>query len=165
LRKIQILLKDNVGQVPFKNVYNCLVELDAATVYRGVLRHNIEDALSTRSRAHNFVGALFAVLRILLPREGGLSRTLRGCLPLNVDAIEKALTTKIHTHTHTRYTQHVQHSSQVLFLAAVVPHLAALSSGHCLPLAVFRLSLLWLSMWPSLVVSVGIATSLVVLMW
>ena len=28
---------------------------------------NIDDALSTRSRAHNFVGALFQVLRILLP--------------------------------------------------------------------------------------------------
>ena len=51
------------------------------------------------------VGALFQGLRFLLPREGGLSRTLRDCLPLDVDAIEKALST--------RYTEHIQHLSQV----------------------------------------------------
>ena len=85
--------------------YNCLVDLDVASVYRGVLRQNIDDALSTRSRAHNFVGALFQVLRILLPRAGGITRTLRNCLPLDATAIDEALST--------RYTQHIQHLSQV----------------------------------------------------
>ena len=86
--------------------YNCLVELDAASVYRSALQQNIDDALSTRSRAHNFVGALFQVLRILLPREGGLTRTLRACLPLDIDGIDEAL--------HTRYTEHIQRLSQVV---------------------------------------------------
>ena len=85
--------------------YNCLVDLDVASVYRGVLRQNIDDALSTRSRAHNFVGALFQVLRILLPPAGGITRTLRNCLPLDATAIDEALST--------RYTQHIQHLSQV----------------------------------------------------
>jgi hypothetical protein len=74
-------------------------------VYRGVLRQNIEDALSTGSPAHNFVGALFEVLRLILPRAGGLSHMFRTGLPLDVDAIETALTT--------RYTEHLQHLSQV----------------------------------------------------
>ena len=86
--------------------YNCLVELDVASVYRSALQQNIDDALSTRSRAHNFVGALFQVLRILLPREGGLTRTLRACLPLDIDGIDEAL--------HTRYTEHIQRLSQVV---------------------------------------------------
>ena len=86
--------------------YNCLVELDAASVYRSALQQNIDDALSTRSRAHNFVGALFQVLRILLPREGGLTRTLRACLPLDIDGIDAAL--------HSRYTEHIQRLSQVV---------------------------------------------------
>ena len=85
--------------------YNCLGDLDVASVYRGVLRQNIDDALSTRSRAHNFVGALFEVLRILLPRAGGITRTLRNCLPLDATAIDEALST--------RYTEHIQHLSQV----------------------------------------------------
>ena len=55
---------------------------------------------------HNFVGALFQVLRILLPREGGLTRTLRACLPLDIDGIDEAL--------HTRYTEHIQRLSQVV---------------------------------------------------
>ena len=84
--------------------YNCLVDLDVASVYRGVLRQNIDDALLTRSRAHNFVGALFQVLRILLPRVR-ITRTLRNCLPLDATAIDEALST--------RYTQHIQHLSQV----------------------------------------------------
>ena len=86
--------------------YNCLVELDAASVYRSALQQNIDDALSTRSCAHNFVGALFQVLRILLPREGGLTRTLRACLPFDIDGIDEAL--------HTRYTEHIQRLSQVV---------------------------------------------------
>ena len=86
--------------------YNCLVELDAASVYRSALQQNTDDALSTRSRAHNFVGALFQVLRILLPREGGLTRTLRACLPLDIDGIDAAL--------HSRYTEHIQRLSQVV---------------------------------------------------
>lgn len=86
--------------------YNCLVQLDDASVYRAVLRQNIEDALSSHSPAHNFVGALFQVLRHLLPREGGLSRTFRACEPLDVDAIETALST--------RYTEHVQRLARVL---------------------------------------------------
>jgi hypothetical protein len=65
-------------------------------VYRGVLRQNVEDALSTRSRTHNFIGALFVVLRLLLPRAGGLTGTFRDSQLLDVDAIEEAL--------HTRYT-------------------------------------------------------------
>lgn len=85
--------------------YNCLAELDDASVYRAVLQQNIEDALSTRLRAQNYVGALFVVLRLLLPRAGGLSRTLRACQPLDVDAVEQALTT--------RYTEHLQQLSQV----------------------------------------------------
>ena len=75
-------------------------------MYRSALQQNIDDALSTRSRAHNFVGALFQVLRILLPREGGLTRTLRACLPLDIDGIDEAL--------HTRYTEHIQRLSQVV---------------------------------------------------
>ena len=85
--------------------YNSLVDLDVASVYRGVLRQNIDDALSTRSRSHNFVGALFQVIRILLPRAGGITRTLRNCLPLDATAIDEALST--------RYTEHIQHLSQV----------------------------------------------------
>ena len=80
---------------------NCLVELDVASVYRGVLRQNIDDALSTRSRAHNFVGVLFQVLRLLLilPRAAGLSRTLQSCLPLDATAIDEALSTRYTEHT------------------------------------------------------------------
>ena len=75
-------------------------------VHRSALQQNIDDALSTRSRAHNFVWALFQVLRILLPREGGLTRTLRACLPLDIDGIDAAL--------HSRYTEHIQRLSQVV---------------------------------------------------
>ena len=74
-------------------------------MYRGVLRQNIDGALSTCSRAHNFVGALFQVLRILLPRARGVIRTFRNCLPLDATAIDEALST--------RYTEHIQHLSQV----------------------------------------------------
>ena len=46
------------------------------------------------------------MLRILLPREGGLTRTLRACLPLDIDGIDEAL--------HTRYSKHIQRLSQVV---------------------------------------------------
>ena len=68
--------------------------------------YNVDDALSTRSCAQNFVGALFQVLRLLLPCVGGLTRTFQDCLPLDVDGTEEAF--------HTRDTEHIQRLSQVV---------------------------------------------------
>lgn len=86
--------------------YNALLDLHDASVYRGVLRQNVEDAFASPRSAHNFVGALFAVLRLLLPRASGLMRLFRAAQPIDEEALEVALSC--------RYTEHVTRLSRVV---------------------------------------------------
>jgi len=86
--------------------YNALLGIHDASVYRGVLRPNVEDAFASPRSAHYFVGSLFAVLRLILPRAGGLTRLFRDAQPLDADALEVALSR--------RYTEHVASLSRVI---------------------------------------------------
>ena len=86
--------------------YNALLDIHNTSVYRGVLRQNVEDAFASPRSAHNFVGALFAVLRLILPRAGGLTRLFRDAQPLDEEALEVALSR--------RYTEHVASLSRVV---------------------------------------------------
>lgn len=86
--------------------YNALLIAEPTSVYQGVLRQNVQDAFASPRAAHNFVGALFAVLRIVLPRAGGLTRLFRDGQPLDGAEVEAALST--------RYAEHVAHLSRVV---------------------------------------------------
>ena len=86
--------------------YNALLTTEPTSVYQGVLRQNVQEAFASPRASHNFVGALFAVLRIVLPRAGGLTRLFRDGQPLDADLVETALAT--------RYAEHVATLSRVV---------------------------------------------------
>ena len=73
--------------------YNALVLLEEQCVYRGALCQNVDDAFAAHNPGHNFMGALFQVLRIILPSERGLGVRLKSgqCIDESVvaAAIEK----------------------------------------------------------------------------
>jgi hypothetical protein len=81
--------------------YNALLGLNVGSVFRGVLRQNVADAFGTPRAAQNFVGALFRVLRVLLPTERGLVGLLRAGHELDASAVDAALSRAYMEHLHT----------------------------------------------------------------
>jgi hypothetical protein len=110
--------------------YNTLLDLAEGSVYRGVLTQNIQDAFATPA-AHNYIGALDKVLRLILPRANGITRGFRDGQPIDMDEVDQAL--------QDRYQEYIQECSLALegpcsriglYFRVVAKHALGVVPGH-----------------------------------
>lgn len=106
-------------------LYNELAAMEPHSPYHGALAENVADAFAPPScrPAKNFVAALFAVLRVLLPTERGLIRLFRNMDAVPTEDVEAALVQRYAQHTTALATiQHGEGSRMGLYFRAVALH-------------------------------------------